>query len=208
VDAWSKKRMSALPLASYLVEFGSDRADTLAQASRGPRNRGDAAVKIQEAYAQGLEAGKVAGLALMEAKLDEERASLSRQLASERQAWVAREADTLAARLAAGLQDLEARIADSAARALAPILHRDFCDRAIADLRAELDVLLTKDPELRISVTGPEDLLQSLRERLTGKDCTVTYSVGAEPDLRISAGETVLETRIAAWAAKVAEAVR
>lgn len=207
--------MSALPLASYLVEFGSDRADTLAQASRGPRNRGDAAetaearaVKVQEAYAQGLEAGKVAGLALMEAKLDEERASLSRQLASERQAWVAREADTLAARLAAGLQDLEARIADSAARALAPILHRDFCDRAIADLRAELDVLLTKDPELRISVTGPEDLLQSLRERLTGKDCTVTYSVGAEPDLRISAGETVLETRIAAWAAKVAEAVR
>ena len=57
-------------------------------------------------------------------------------------------------------------------------------------------------------MTGPEDLLQALREQLSGKACAATYLPSGEPDVRITAGQTILETRLGAWAAKIQEALR
>ena len=199
--------MSAVPVASYLTEFGAGGDACRRCASAAPEAAEDAAARLEEAHARGLESGKAAAMALLDAKLEEQRAAFARQLASERQGWVAREADALAARLATGLRELEVRIADSAARVLAPILNAELRRQAIAQLRADLEVLLTRDPGLGIAISGPEDLLHPLREHLAGKACAVTYTVSAEPDVRIAVGPTVLETRLGAWAAKIEEVV-
>ena len=99
-------------------------------------------------------------------------------------------------------------MAETTARVLEPFLRAELRRQAIADLRAELEVLLRKDAGIGISVAGPEDLLQALRDRLSGTSCAVTYLANTEPDVRIAAGQTILETRLEAWAAKIAEAVR
>jgi hypothetical protein len=185
--------MSAVPATSYLMEFGRDGglplqrrdAASLAEAD-------DAAARIDAAHASGFESGKAAAMAALEARLEDERASFARQLASARQAWVAEEGAKLAQRLSAGLGELEARIADTTARVLEPFL----------------EAVLSREPGIEVGVTGPEDLLQALRDGLAGRACAATYRPSDALDVRIVAGQTVLETRLAAWVAGIEEALR
>jgi len=195
--------MSAVPAASYLTEFGRD-----GEAPLRRRNGEDTSARIDAAHASGFESGKAAAMAALEARLEGERASFAQQRASERQAWVAEEAEKLAQRLSAGLDELEARIAETTARVLEPFLRAELRRQVIAALRADLEALLTQEPGISLSVTGPEDLLQALRDQLSGKACAATYLPNGEPDVRITAGQTILETRLGAWAAKIGEAVR
>jgi hypothetical protein len=195
--------MSAVPAASYLTEFGRD-----GEAALRRRSADDTSARIDAAHASGFESGKAAAMAALEARLEDQRASFARQQASERQAWVAEEAEKLAARLSAGLGELEARIADTTARVLEPFLRAELHRQVIAALRADLEALLTKEPGISVSVTGPEDLLHALRDQLSGKACAATYLPNGEPDVRITAGQTILETRLGAWAAKIQEALR
>ena len=195
--------MSAFPAASYLTEFGRD-----GEAPLRRRNGEDTSARIDAAHASGFESGKAAAMAALEARLEGERASFAQQRASERQAWVAEEAEKLARRLSAGLSELEARIADTTTRVLEPFLRAELRRQVIAALRADLEALLTQEPGISLSVTGPEDLLQALRDQLSGKACAATYLPNGEPDVRITAGQTILETRLGAWAAKIGEAVR
>jgi hypothetical protein len=202
--------MSAVPVASYLTEFGAcdDVAPPPAAPERDAEATDDMAARLEAAHAKGLESGEAAAMALLEAKLQEQQAAFAHQLAGEREAWVAREAEALAARLDAGLRELEARIADCAARVLAPILTAELRRQAIVGLRAELDTLLEREPGLGIAISGPEDLMHALRDHLAGKSCAVTCTPWAEPDVRVTAGATVLETRLGAWAAQLEEALR
>jgi len=210
--------MSAVPVASYLAEFGSG-ADVgsggpaWAPLGAGDGERGATAAdvvsaRIEAAQAAGFASGKAAAMAILDARLKDQRAEFERELTSEREAWVAGEAERLATRLTGGLGELEQRLAETTARVLEPFLRAELRRQAIADLRAELEVLLRKDAGIGISVAGPEDLLQALRDRLSGTSCAVTYLANTEPDVRIAAGQTILETRLEAWAAKIAEAVR
>ena len=195
--------MSAFPAASYLTEFGRD-----GEASLRRRDADDTSARIDAAHASGFESGKAAAVAALEARLEAEQALFAQQRASERQVWVAEEAEKLAQRLSAGLGELEARIADTTARVLEPFLSAELRRQVIAALRVELEALLTKEPRISLSVTGPEDLLQALRDQLAGKACTATHLPNAEPDVRITAGQTILETRLGAWAAKIQEVLR
>jgi len=195
--------MSAVPAASYLTEFGRD-----GEAPLRRRNGEDTSARIDAAHASGFESGKAAAMAALEARLEGERASFAQQRASERQAWVAEEAEKLAQRLSAGLGELEARIAETTARVLEAFLRAELRRQVIAALRADLEALLSQESGISVSVTGPEDLLQALRDQLSGKACAATYLPNGEPDVRITAGQTILETRLGAWAAKIGEAVR
>jgi hypothetical protein len=202
--------MSAVPVASYLIEFGRDDGAPRRRrdAESGIADADDMATRIDAAHTEGVERGSAAAMATLEAKLEDERAAFARQMASARQAWVKDEAEKLAQRLSAGLGELEARIAETTARLLEPILRAELRRQAVAALRTELEALLSHEPGIEVSVTGPEDLLQALRERLSGRACAATYHPSGEPDVRIVAGQTILETRLAAWTAKIEEALR
>jgi hypothetical protein len=201
--------MSATPAASYLMEFGRDggMAPPRRAADGAVADPGDTASRIEAAHASGFDSGRAAAMAALEARLEEERAASARQLAAARQAWAAQEGERLALQLSAGLDELQARLSEATARVLEPFLRAELRRQAIASLGLELEALLARDPGIGISVTGPEDLLEALRDRLSGTACAATYLTSGEPDVRILAGETILETRLAAWAAKIEEAV-
>jgi hypothetical protein len=193
-----------------LTEFGSGsglpvlaavwRRDSLSEEEQ-------AAARVAEAHAAGLEKGKAAALATAEAKLEEQRAQFQRQLALERAAWAAREGETLARQLEAGLRALEAQIADAVARLLAPLVEARLRHQAVAELRAELDALLTRDPRLSLSIAGPEDLLEVLRGLLSDQRCSVSYVASDACDISVAADQTLLQTRLAGWKARIEEAV-
>jgi hypothetical protein len=193
--------MSAVPAASYLTEFTGD------VRLPGSERAANVAARIEAARASGYESGKAAANAALETKLEQQRAAAARQLDAERQTWANEEAHKLAQRLAAGLAELEASIADAAARALEPMLTAELRRQSIAELRTDLE-LLTGVAGIAVTVCGPQDLLQALQAALSGSGRTVTYVPNREPDLRIATGQAILETRLGAWAAKIEEAVR
>jgi hypothetical protein len=209
MDARDAKRMSAIPAAPYLTEFGSTKGrPALALVRHDPASEEAYwAAKLAEAHANGVESGKAAAMATFEAKLVEERARFAQQLAAERAAWAAQEGERLAGQLAAGQRAIETEIADAAARVLAPLLEARLCRQAIADLRGELEVLLAKDPGLGLSISGPKDLLEALRRELSDTRCSVAYAASDACEVRVVADQTILETRLAGWKARIEEAV-
>jgi len=202
--------MSALPVASYLIDFGRD-GDFAAAATalRGRQAAPDAdAARIEAAHASGFESGKAAGRAELERKLEEQKAGHEAQLARARRTWASEEGSKLAEQLSGGLREVETAIADAAARILHPFLAAAVREQAIASLRAELEVLLQKDAGIQIGVSGPEDLLHAVRAQLAGRTEAVTYLPGEGIDVRVSVGRTVIETRLKTWLEKIQEAMR
>jgi hypothetical protein len=213
--------MSAVPAASYLTEFASDREGSASPAfvpfgrresvSRSAASAETAARTIEAARASGFASGEAAAKAVLEARHAEDRETWARKLEAERQAWVRAEGEMLAQRLAAGLAEIETRVAQATARVLEPFLRAELRRQVIADLQAQLETLLARDAGISVTIAGPADLLEQLRERLAGRLAgnagEVTYLPNGEPDVRIIAGRTILETRLGAWAARIAEAV-
>jgi hypothetical protein len=213
--------MSAMPVAPFLSEFGGAapaHRDALfapfgseAGAAGNPTRAGSAVDRIEAARASGFASGEAAARAALEAAVVGLGEQHARELAAAREAWVRGEADKLAHQLAARLEDLETRIADATARVLAPLLQAEVARQAIADLNSELARLLANAADVSVSISGPEDLLEALRVRLAdqlaGKTVSVDYRQSEGTDVRIVAGQTVLESRLGVWAAKIREAL-
>ena len=212
--------MSAMPVAPFLSEFGGAapaRRDapfapfgSEAGAAGKSARAGSMVDRVEAARASGFASGEAAATAALEATVAGLGEQHALELAAAREAWVRGEADNLAHQLAAGLRDLETRIADATARVLAPLLRAEVVRQAITDLNSELARLLANAADVSLSISGPEDLLQALRvqlaDQLAGKTVSVDYRQSEEPDVRIVAGQTVLETRLGVWAAKIGEA--
>lgn len=205
--------MSAVPVSHYLADFALD-GGSGAKHARGAAPDGgraaaqEAAARLEEAYARGLEAGSAEARAEFAMELATQRDLFDRQLASDRQSWATDEGERIAQSLASGLRELEARIAETTARILKPFLAAELQQRAIAELAANLETLTAKDSGVSVHVSGPADLLEALRARLADKIIAVAYAPGGDCDLRVRVGETILETRLGDWMARLGEAVR
>lgn len=204
--------MSAVPVSPYLADFGpgSDLAAGIATAlgARKASNAELAAAAVEKARAEGQESGRAAARAELERKLTEQKAAHEAELARARLAWISQESSKLAERVTLGLRDVETKIADAVSRILHPLLAEQIRQRAIESLRAELDVLLRSGAGVTLQVSGPADLLDGLREQLAGRVESVAFVPGESVDVRISSGDTVLETRLGAWLDGIREATR
>jgi hypothetical protein len=199
--------MRAVPIARYLLELDAG-DDARATPSAGTSSTTRKVTMVDEAYAKGFESGKAAAEALTASKLAERDSLHQKDLASAREAWTRLESGRLAEQLAEGLEGLEARIADTTARILRPFLASEIHRRAIAELVESLTVLRTQEKTAEVSVSGAADLLEALRVRLEGKFGNVTYRHSDACDLRVTVGQTVLETQVGAWMARIEEAMK
>lgn len=216
--------MKPIPASRVLTEFGSTAepgeasSDLVRKPSRPPegvperRNRSVPSTDkmpsvIEDAFRRGREEGRAAGLAELEVRLEEQRQFLEKQQEIERYTWATREMDVLVEQLRLGLRDIETIIAVKAARILKPFLLERVRVQAVSELSAALESLLTKGEGIQLEISGPEDLLQLLRARLTRLGDNVKFSPSAGADIHVAAGQTILETRLAAWVAKLNEVV-
>ena len=106
------------------------------------------------------------------------------------------------------MQEFEGRVAETTARILKPFLAAELHRQAIAELQSSLDMLMATDSGVSLSISGPADVLEALRQQLSGKTATVTYTPSDDCDVRIVAGSAALETRLKDWMAKLDEAMR
>jgi hypothetical protein len=201
--------MSAVPVASYLIDFGAagglgaDCSHRQPGASKvdGPASR------VEEAYSRGFEQGRAAAEAACNEEIERRRIQFEQQLAAARHEWAAETGAKLSEQLIAGLGSVEEKIANTAASLLKPVLIAEFHRQAIAELLEVLREMVSKGQGITFNVSGPEDLLKVLSERLAGEDAAVTFSPGDGCDVRVAAGQTILETRLSVWVAKIEEAI-
>ena len=202
--------MAPVSAAKFITEFGAT-AEPEEQAPAWPTrkqtlNTPSAAGKrprADDAYERGIMAGKAAVLAEIETRLEAERVYYAQQLELERFTWANREAEKLAGQVAEGLAALKTEIVDVTARILKPFLAESVHRRAVDDLLEALEILIGKNQGITLEIFGPEDLLQLIREKLSDRNVAALFSPAEGVDIRVVAGQTILETSLEAWMAQL-----
>jgi hypothetical protein len=156
--------------------------------------------RIDEAFERGAADAKARAWAEFSIMLADENRKFQETLACERAAWVAAQAELFERQLTPALADIEARIAQAAVRVLGPVLLAATREQAAEALAGKLHVLLAKDGAARLVISGPEDLLQALREKLGSHAIAAAFLPGAASGIRAEIGQTTIETCIAEWA--------
>lgn len=129
--------------------------------------------------------------------------------AQERAAMLEAMGADLAGQIVARLSDMEARLVELttsvAARILGSALTGDLADKAVARLAAVVSGALRDDETLRVTVTGPVSLFETLRDALPAHAGQLHFEESHAADLSVTIDENLYETRIAEWSSAVSE---
>lgn len=199
--------MARISAAKFITEFGAEGKPketayvwpTQKQALNAAAGNTRAAPRTDDAYERGVAAGKAAILAEIETRVEAERVYYKQQLELERFTWANREAEKLAEQFAVGIREIETNVANITARILKPFLAESAHRQAIAELLEALEILIGKNQGMTLEIFGPEDLLQLIREKLRDRNVAALFSPGDDVDVRVVAGQTILETSLGAW---------
>lgn len=190
--------MTALPVAYYLKELSGD---------PGRRGRGlaggdaasDAETQIAEAHARGILEGQAAAQVDHDKSVAAKAAYFEQRLNFERQKWTAEQSGRLGELFAAGLEDVERRIAHAVAEVLKPLLGARVRDRALDEMAAVLNEMISKGEYAKIAVTGPSDLVQALEQKISNSHEGLSFEEGPGVDIKVEADDTILESRLSTW---------
>lgn len=194
--------MARISAAKFITEFGAEgkpKETPYVWPTQKQMFNVAATARSDDAYERGVAAGKAAILADIETRLEAERVYYKQQLELERFTWANREAEKLAELFADGIREIETNVANITARILKPFLAESAHRQAIAELLEALEILIGKNQGMTLEIFGPEDLLQLIREKLRDRNVAALFSPGEGVDVRVVAGQTILETSLGAW---------
>lgn len=198
--------MTALSVANFLADF----RPRPQSASRGPAAAGASAETLDSLLAAAEARGRDAALgevqAEMEARLTAERSRAEETLAAERLRWADSESARFAADLGEAFAALRDGLAASVARLLTPVLEQARVRQSVDELVAVLAAITERPDAPVLEISGPEDLLGRLRDRLGTSPAAIRYEVSAGGEVRVRAGDTLVETELLTWGARLAEA--
>jgi hypothetical protein len=200
-------------LSRYLKDFGAE-VLPLAPSTAEPRFDGvpafaampeilpvvDIEAERKDAYEQGRQETRSALALEYQTRLDEIAADHERELGELRMAFE----EAAARRISAGLQQICATLAGAisaeTAAVLAPVMTEAVSGKAIADLAALVRTAILDGGAGLITVSGPRELFDKLSASLGEDAATLRHVEMPDLDLAVTLGESVLVTRLSAWA--------
>ena len=203
------------PLARYLRDFGAEPVpavvhvevplsfDTVSEfpALEQFVEQVDLQAERQQAYDEGFKAATEQ----LAAQNAEALAELQQQHATEMEAQRLEFEGGVADYLATALPELSARIstelADAVVHLLAPVLTEELDRQAVDELAAQLKPALAREVLDQIRVSGPRHLCDMLRDKLEEAGEIIDFQPSESADLRVEMGDTLLVTRLSAFAA-------
>lgn len=177
-----------MALATMLADFG------VAAPEAG-------ATPDQASYDRGHAAGRAEAEAEWAERAAEIEAAFEDRLAKARAAWTAEEGQRLADAVADGIAGLERRIGDQAASVLDPFLKDAARERALDGLATAIRRVTGHEGSPAIRVTGPRDLIESLRRQIDSRQGPrLAFGVDETlSEITVTVGATRLSTAIGAW---------
>jgi len=163
----------------------------------------DVAAERREAYAEGYDAA----MREFHKQQEAERETLaSAHLAEVTQMRDQHEAETsvlIATRIRTMADVIAAAISEQTAQVIAPVLSQALAEKAIADMVEMIRAAVLEGEATQLTVRGPATLFELLKTELGDDAPALRHVATADLDLSVDIDETVLVTRLSAWAASL-----
>ena len=168
----------------------------------------DIEAERREAYAEGHEAARQELSEKHQAELD----AMADSFRSEIDALRARYEEQAAERIAADMTRMAAMLGQAisaeAAVALAPIMTETLTASAVADLADLVKAAILDGSAGPMVVSGPHHLFEVLQDHLGDDGALLRHVEAPDVDLAVTIGDSVLVTRMSAWAASLREILK
>lgn len=210
--------MSAM-LARYLKDFGAVQPPAPAILSEAliddapapsfsfdafpPEPEIDIDAERAAARADGEAAGRQEIQALWDADRAEREARHAEELAALRRALEEAAALRVAESFRSMRESLGTVLSDQVAAVLAPVMSEALAAKAVADLAETIRQSLGAGHAAVLTVHGPADLFERLKEALGEDGPALRHQPAADLDIAVDLDDTVLVTRLSAWAASL-----
>lgn len=207
--------MMARPVAQYLARFGPKdpaEAEGVVEVEAVAKPIApDPSLAPGDEFAHSMQLardeGKAEGFASARiehaAELAQEKLLFAAHLAAERATWTQEESDKLAGKLGAALAEIEANIAACVARVLRAFLIDLLRRKVVDDLVADIGALLSDKEHAVIKISGAEDIVAALREKLSGCGAAIEFVQDHSIDVKVVADQTLIESRLEAWSHRI-----
>jgi hypothetical protein len=211
MDPSGSADLMPLPAAARLIEFklvpsasqARGNGQALALAKPGNDESADRPEPVATAFLRGRYQGLDDARTEFEAKLKAAEESFEERLAAERAAWVTEQGVQLAEKITAAVDTLTNDIGDSVAAILAPFLEEKLRVRIVEELLRSLEKVLKGGRPATLKISGPDDLLQLLRQTLGASSSAIEFEATDAVDVRVVADHTIIETQLEAWLQRI-----
>jgi len=124
-------------------------------------------------------------------------------LAIQREKWVEQEARLLSSQISTAIGNLESLLSESAARILASIVPDALRQNAIVEFKEALGTILSGDTSTLLRITGPEDILQVLKEGGYLPEGIVEFVPSDAVEVTLVADHTRIQTQFSTWSERL-----
>ncbi|MBD8553456.1 hypothetical protein IFT84_02835 [Rhizobium sp. CFBP 8762] len=98
-------------------------------------------------------------------------------------------------------------VSDQTARALLPVLDGVLVEKTLADLAATVQQGLEAGEIVTITISGPKSLFDALKTKLATGNLAFRHVETDDADVSVEFGDTIMVTRLAAWAETLEKAL-
>jgi hypothetical protein len=134
-----------------------------------------------------------------EEALEEERQRHVEEMAAQRVIWVEQEALQLSSQIIKAAGNLESVLSEKVTRILAAVIPEALKQNAISEFTEILATILSGENTPLLKVTGPEDLLSSIKGSMMLREGLVEFVAADVVEVTLVAGDTMVETQFGAW---------
>lgn len=209
----------SLVLSRYLKDFSAEQAPSsdvvdmaFGEMDVVPDSPVEPSVDIEaerrEAYAEGHEAATQELSEKHQAELEAMAGSFRSEIDALRARYEEQAAERIAADMTRMATMLGQAISAEAAAALAPIMTETLTASAVADLADLVKAAILDGSAGPIVVSGPHHLFEALHAHLDDDGALLRHVEAPDVDLAVTIGDSVLVTRMSAWAASLREILK
>ena len=185
---WRPSRLSEQPT------FGPS------QSPRDPDNISPQALQDRQ-FAEGFAAGQADALGEAELKIARALEDCEGQLQRAREAWVAMEADRMAALIEKRTTEAIAAVRTSIAKILEASVMSALERHAMQEVAAKVAQLTSRAAQVSVTVCGREDLANAIACELARRNIEAIVEPTSSPEVSVRFGDAEVETRVNAVAA-------
>ena len=154
----------------------------------------------RDAFVQGRREAEAEQFALQAAEI----AALNEHHAAELEAMRVRCENEIAAMIFDRFSDMGSQLAtmlsDQTARVLAPVMDEVLLQKSVGDLARMITHSIGAGEGAKITVKGPLALFEALKRHLDDETLIFRHQESGDVDLSVEFGDSILVTRMAAWA--------
>lgn len=211
LDTVSPRVMTEPRIALRLVE-----AERAAWAAEREAQAEALAEAVAQAREEGIEIGRRLGNEDAKGEFSETVEALrtelaqghERELVSVRQVWTEEQGDRLADLMVLQMAILEETIKVSMSSVLRPLALDARRRQTLEELVGAVKTIALDGAAYKIAASGPNDLLVDLKSKLGEHAKLISFEADeTQPDIRIDADNTVIESRLSAWQLALEEAL-